>query len=93
MTITEFADSDGQFHQSALRALWYAGRGEWDQAHEIAQSEDSHDAAWIHAYLHRTEGDLNNANYWYRRAGRPAQTGDLHAEWEAIVMELLKQAS
>ena len=93
MTVEEFAESDGRFDQPALRALWLAGREEWEQAHEIAQSEESREGAWVHAYLHRAEGDTSNAGYWYRRAGRPAQTGDLRAEWEAIVMELLNHAS
>ncbi len=93
MTVEEFTESDGRFDQPALRALWLAGREEWEQAHEIAQSEESPKGAWVHAYLHRAEGDTSNAGYWYRRAGRPAQTGDLRAEWEAIVMELLNHAS
>ena len=91
MTLTEFIESDAECHQAALRALWLAGRGEWDQAHEIAQSEDTRNGAWVHAYLHRAEGDMNNANYWYRQAHRPLQTGDLRAEWETIVMELLRR--
>lgn len=91
MTVTEFTESDGQFHQNALRALWLAHRGEWDQAHAIAQSEDTRDGAWIHAYLHRLEGDTSNANYWYHRAGRPTQSGAFKAEWETIVMELLQR--
>ncbi|SNT41981.1 hypothetical protein SAMN05421770_11313 [Granulicella rosea] len=90
MTLTEFAASDGQSYRGALRALWLAGRGDWGPAHEIAQADDSREGAWVHAYLHRMEGDAANAGYWYRRAGRPAQTGNLHAEWEAIVEELLR---
>lgn len=93
MTIAEFAESDGRFHQSALRALWLSGRGEWEQAHEIAQSDENRAGAWVHAYLHRAEGDTDNASYWYRRAGRPAQAGDLRTEWETIVKELLQQPS
>ena len=53
-----------------LAALWWAAKGEWDKAHEIVQDEDDADAAWVHAYLHRVEGDLGNAGYWYRRAGK-----------------------
>jgi hypothetical protein len=73
-----------------LRALWHAGRGEWDAAHGIAQQregEPAHD--WVHAHLHRVEGDLGNAGYWYRRAGRPMPEGDLAAERDAIVTALL----
>jgi hypothetical protein len=90
MTATQFVEGDGQSYPSLLRALWLAGQGKWDHAHEIAQEDDSREAAWVHAYLHRVEGDAFNANYWYRRAGRPAQTGDLRAEWETIVLEFLQ---
>ncbi len=89
MTMTEFVESDGLFQQPALRALWLAGRGEWEQAHEVAQAEDDRDGAWVHAYLHRVEGDAANARYWYRQAGRPPQGGDFNDEWKTIVMELL----
>src|SRR5690242_18778884 len=54
-----------------LAALWWAGKGDWNKAHAIAQDDDGADAAWVHAYLHRVEGDLGNAGYWYRRAGKP----------------------
>lgn len=72
-----------------LRALWWSGKGEWERAHELAQSVESADGAWVHAHLHRVEGDLANAGYWYRRAGREACTGSLEAEWRAISAELL----
>ena len=73
-----------------LVALWHAARGEWDASHGIAQQregEPSYD--WVHAHLHRVEGDLGNAGYWYRRAGRPMPQGDLAAERKAIVAALL----
>ena len=72
-----------------LAALWWAAKGEWDQAHKIVQDEDTREAAWVHAYLHRVEGDLGNAGYWYRQAGKPAESGSLDAEWEGIVSALL----
>ncbi len=72
-----------------LAALWWAAKGDWDQAHEIVQDEDDADAAWVHAYLHRVEGDLGNAGYWYRRAGKPVATGPLETEWEQMVSALL----
>jgi hypothetical protein len=72
-----------------LAALWWAAKGNWDQAHKIVQDEESSDAAWVHAYLHRVEGDLGNATYWYRRAAKSAATGSLEAEWEAIASTLL----
>lgn len=74
----------------ALKALWYDGKGNWNRAHEIAQDIDDKIGAWVHAYLHRKEGDEGNAAYWYHRAGRPvvrAQT--LQAEWDHIVETLL----
>jgi len=73
-----------------LAALWWAAKGGWDQAHKIVQDEKSTDAAWVHAYLHRVEGDLGNAGYWYRRAARPAASGSLEAEWEQIASALLQ---
>ena len=74
--------------QPAQAALWWAARDDWDQAHAAAQADGGADAAWVHAYLHRVEGDLENARYWYGRAGRPVATGPLEAEWEAIAAAL-----
>ncbi len=73
-----------------LVALWWAGKGDWRKAHEIAQDENGADAAWVHAYLHRVEGDLSNANYWYRQAGQSAAIDPLETEWERIVSTLLQ---
>ncbi len=72
-----------------LLALWRDGRQEWDRAHQIVQNLEGADAAWIHAYLHRKEGDLGNARYWYARAGHPPCNDSLQQEWEQIVHELL----
>ena len=72
-----------------LRALWHDARGDWAKAHQLAQSVDDEAGAWVHAYLHRKEGDGMNAGYWYARARRPVATGDLAAEWEAIARELV----
>lgn len=72
-----------------LAALWWAAKGQWDQAHKIVQDENTADAAWVHAYLHRVEGDLGNAGYWYRQAGQRAAKDSLEAEWERIVSALL----
>ena len=76
----------------ALRALWRLARNEWEAAHEEAQSDDGQDGAWVHAHLHRVEGDLANAGYWYRRAGRPASDAPLDDEWEEIASALLAAA-
>ena len=74
----------------ALRALWMDAQDDWHAAHELAQQEDEQGGAWVHAYLHRKEGDRYNAGYWYRRAGKPFFEGDLKAEWKAIVQALLE---
>ncbi len=76
----------------ALAALWWAGKGEWDKAHALVQDDEGRDAAWVHAHLHRVEGDLPNAAYWYRRAARPLETGPLDAEWDAIAAALARGA-
>ncbi len=76
-----------------LAALWWAAKGNWDQAHKIAQDEATADGAWVHAYLHRVEGDLGNAGYWYRQAHKPVATGSLETEWEQIASALLGEAT
>jgi len=69
-----------------LRSLWYAKKGDWESAHNIAQDIDTKMGSWIHALLHLIEGDLGNAGYWYARAGRPARTPDeIDAAWEELV--------
>ena len=73
----------------ALQSLWHDARGEWDRAHELAQAAGGREGDWVHAYLHRKEGDEMNAGYWYARAGRPAATGALADEWAAIARELV----
>nr|WP_208408065.1 hypothetical protein [Variibacter gotjawalensis] len=74
---------------AALRALWWAGKGDWDAAHKLAQDDDSQDGAWVHAYLHRVEGDISNARYWYGHAGKPPRSDELAAEWQAISEALI----
>lgn len=74
----------------ALQALWYQAKGEWDTAHRLAQSSDDGIGAWVHAFLHRVEGDISNAAYWYRRAGKPISSTPLNEEWEEIVSALLQ---
>ena len=76
-----------------LAALWWAKKGDWDQAHKLVQDDAGADAAWVHTYLHRVEGDLGNAGYWYRQAQKPPARGDIDAEWAAIVAALLAQAA
>jgi len=72
-----------------LRALWHAARGDWKRAHEIAQDVDDPSGAWVHAYLHRKEGDPGNATYWYRQAGKPVATDSVEDEWNRIATALL----
>jgi hypothetical protein len=73
----------------AVAALWWAAKDDWDKAHKLVMDEDGKDCAWVHAYLHRVEGDTTNAGYWYRQASKPAADGPLQAEWDAIASELL----
>jgi hypothetical protein len=83
------ADAPAAQLDAPLAALWWAARGQWDEAHKIVQDEETADAAWVHAYLHRVEGDLGNAGYWYRRARKPVAQDALETEWERIVSALL----
>ena len=71
-----------------LAALWWAAKGNWDAAHKIVQDESDANSAWVHAYLHRVEGDLPNASYWYRQAGQPVAMDSLESEWERIASTL-----
>ena len=75
----------------ALLALWWAAKQNWEKAHGIAQEEKTADGSWVHAYLHRVEGDLGNAGYWYNRAGKPSASVPLDAEWDQIVSALLNK--
>ena len=72
-----------------LEALWYDARGDWDTAHLIVQEIPEPDGSWVHAYLHRQEGDLANAAYWYSQAGKHKPDISLQNEWEQLVSALL----
>src|SRR4051812_35611194 len=94
MTLSDFQESTKSPAPPAaltapLLALWHDARGDWDAAHNVAQDIESPDGAWIHAYLHRKEGDLSNAQYWYRRAERPASNASLATEWAEIASAML----
>lgn len=94
MTLAEFEATVATVQPPAglpapLVALWHDRRGDWTRAHETAQEIDAAEGAWIHAYLHRKEGDAGNAAYWYRRAGKPVASGSFDAEWAAIASALL----
>ena len=73
----------------ALAGLWWDAKGDWKRAHESAQEDAGREGAWVHAYLHRKEGDQDNAAYWYVRAGKPVCREPLDAEWISIVKALL----
>lgn len=73
----------------ALQALWWDAKGDWEKAHECAQAREDAAGNHVHAYLHRKEGDIGNAGYWYRRAGVTPASGTLEAEWEAIARGFL----
>ena len=94
MTLAEFKRSLSKQRPPAdltapLAALWWAHKDKWDRAHEIVMDASGKDCAWVHAYLHRVEGDKANAGYWYREAGKPVPAGALGAEWTAIVKAML----
>lgn len=94
MTIEEFrASLRDQVPPAALppllKALWWDGKRNFERAHEIAQDEEGREAAWVHAYLHRKEGDPENAGYWYKRAHQPHPETSLDEEWRQITTVLL----
>ncbi len=72
-----------------IQAMWFAGKNQWEKSHDIAQDLLTSDGSWIHAYLHRLEGDTGNAAYWYRKAGKSFPSQSLTDEWETIVTALL----
>jgi hypothetical protein len=94
VTFQEFRDSlredrppDGL--SLALAALWWDAKGNWTAAHESAQQDEGFAGSWVHAYLHRKEGDSSNAGYWYRRAGKLPPAGSPEREWSEIAAALL----
>jgi hypothetical protein len=94
MTFSEFKNSLKQPAppsnlNNMLQALWYDAKGDWTSAHNVAQEINTLEGSWIHAYLHRKEGDLGNASYWYHRANRPASKKSLVDEWEEITKAIL----
>jgi hypothetical protein len=97
VTLDEFkatlADARPPDVSPALIALWHDARGDWEKAHNVAQDVDDESGSWVHAYLHRKEGDLGNADYWYRRAGRQSKRISLQTEWREITGTLLRQRS
>ena len=98
MTLEEFLNSLTEpapptALEPALQGLWRDAQGDWHGAHECAQAQDDERGAWVHAYLHRKEGDLSNARYWYGRAGRAAPDETLDEEWREIASRLLQASA
>ncbi len=95
MTLDAFLDSLSASGPPALspplRALWFDAKGDWNAAHKCVDDKADTDSMWVHAYLHRKEGDLSNAFYWYRRAGREPHCGALDQEWREIAEALLSK--
>lgn len=94
MTLSSFKESllqnDPPQNASVyLKALWYDAKGQWEQSHKLIQDVDDVSASWIHAYLHRKEGDTANADYWYRHAGKKRPSVSLEEEWVTIVTALI----
>ena len=94
VTVAEFTASLGAEAPPAgvplaVQGLWWDAKGDWARAHGCAQDQDDRIGAAVHAYLHRKEGDLANAGYWYARAGRSMPGTSLEAEWRALAAELL----
>ena len=75
----------------ALKGLWHDANGDWNTAHRVIQAGDSEEDAWVHAYLHRKEGDIDNAHYWYRRCNRQPAIEPLENEWATIAVALLEK--
>ena len=96
MTLKEFKSTLGDERPDPkigdlLCALWWQAKNEWNQAHGLVQNLSGSEAKWIHAHLHRIEGDLDNSRYWYSCAGRDIPTKSLEDEWEEIAVILLEQ--
>ena len=94
MDLIEFENSLSQEDPPAkvnvfLRSMWWEAKGNWEEAHRLVEDDPSAEGAWVHAYLHRVEGDQFNAGYWYRRAGKSMSELDLPDEWKKIVIALL----
>jgi len=84
------ADHPPAFATPMLRAIWHGLRGDWNAGHELAQAQDDAEGAWVHAWLHRIEGDLDNADYWYQRARQQARRDDTRAEGLDIARVLIQ---
>src|SRR5690349_3529798 len=98
MNLQEFRDSLSKGIppsglSAALCGLWWDAKGDWDKAHESAQQDESSEGAWVHAYLHRKEGDKSNAQYWYQRAGKPPASDSLEQDGITLLLSCWMRAS
>lgn len=98
MTLEEFRLSQSSNNppadlSHALTGLWWDAKGDWKRAHESAQQDEGPAGAWVHAYLHRKEGDISNAGYWYRRAAKPPSKAPIEEEWTEITEALLSKSA
>ena len=98
MTLQEFRDSllldsPPRNFSAALAGLWWDAKGDWARGHDSAGQDEGTAGSWVHAYLHRKEGDASNAGYWYERAGKKPATGSLGQEWLAIAESLFADES
>jgi hypothetical protein len=96
MTLEEFKSTLKEANppeslSNLLEALWYDAQGDWQSAHQLAQNDQTDNGAWVHAYLHKKEGDNSTAQYWYDRAGRKNEEVTFSVEWELIATELTKK--
>ncbi len=94
MNLQEFRDSlsldvPPKDLSPSLAGLWWDAKGDWTKAHESAQQDEGQAGAWVHAYLHRKEGDSTNAAYWYGQAGKPVSRSSFEQEWQEITAALL----
>ncbi len=94
-TLDEFRETLGEpeppeYMNNLLQALWFDAKGDWETAHELIQSVYTNEGAWVHAYLHRKEGDLENATHWYQKAGKTMPKNSLEEEWKKILSEFLE---
>lgn len=94
-TIDEFketleASEPPEFMNNLFQALWFDAKGDWETAHDLVQAIYTNEGAWVHAYLHRKEGDMDNAAHWYKKAGRAMPKKSFEEEWKMILGEFLE---
>ena len=94
-TLEEFketleASEPPEYLNNLLQALWFDAKGDWETAHELVQAVYTNEGAWVHAYLHRKRGDVENAEHWYEKAGKTMPKNQFEEEWKNILSEFLE---